>query len=882
MILTQGPWPTGWGRAILFIVTIEQISLPTGVPVAGLWQAAALRCKDWMTRQGLSPRDAVMLVPYAALMAPARAAWAALGGWQPRVETPLTLAATLGPPTALAPGLCNGDGTLDALNAGLLLRGLPWGADWALRDPAGFARIVASVVDAAQALRAAALQRAPAGRDGFWSAVREAMPAATGPAATEALLLRVAVEWAAAAGPAASDRLFDHRPSAWLVLRLGGPEPMAEALMGHADTPTLLLLADPPDDDPYSEVAARAQVERLLCDDFEAEAQAAAAAVIDALNAGRVPVALVALDRVSVRRVRALLARAGVPLVDETGWLLATTRAAAAVVAVLRAALPTAGPDDRLDWLKTWPMAQPAALNALEALWRDRPGVQGRDAAERLWAAAQAHLQPLQTERQRTLADWLALLRERLDVGGSYERWLDDEAGAQVLAALGWTAGAAWQPAAQQLRLDLPGFIAWVEARLEQQPFLPLPDPGAQVVLTPLARAFGRPFEQVVVPGADHVHLGSSEPQPTLISDALAQALGLDHGAARRAQRRLALAQVLRAPRVTLLRRRRDGDEPLADSPDVEWLLLARGRIASPNGAPPTPDTPDWTASAWQPALRAVPRHAVARPKPTAATALPPTLSASRLEALRDCPYRFYSRAVLRLDEAEEIEAGLAKRDYGTWLHAVLHHFHSQRLSDAHDPGDLQQLQQAADAVTQALGLSPAELLPFRASFETFAPAYVAWATAREAQGWWWHSGETDHVLDLPGLPTLQLKGRIDRIDHGPAGASQVLDYKTSNTTILKEKVRDPFEDTQLAFYAALLGAPDSLGAAYVSLDDAQAPLLIEHPAVHDTAAALLDGLTGEWQRLQQGAALPALGEGRVCETCEARGLCRRDHWGAA
>ncbi len=853
--------------------------------MAGLWQLAALRAQDWLARQGLSPRDAVLLVPYAALMAPARAAWAALGGWQPRVETPLTLAATLGPPVACTAGQCSGDSTLDGLSASLLLCGLPWGAEWAARDPAGFARIVGSVVDAAQALRSAALQRAPQVRDGFWSAVRAALPAAAGPAATEALLLRVAVEWAAtscasASEPASSDRLFEHRPSAWLVLRLGGPEPMAEALLGHADTPSLLLLADPPDDDPYSAVAAGAQVERLLCDDFEAEAQAAASAIIEALNAGRTPVALVALDRESVRRVRALLARAGVPLVDETGWLLATTRAAAALVAVLRAALPSAGPDDKLDWLKTWPMAQPAALNALEALWRERPGVQGRDAAERLWAAAQAHLQPLQAAGQRTLADWLVVLRERLEASGSYERWLADDAGAQVLAALGWTAGTAWQPAAQALRLDLPGFIAWVEATLEQQPFLPLPDPGAQVVLTPLSRAFGRPFQQVVMPGADHVHLGSSEPQPTLIGDALAQTLGLDHGAARRARRRLALAQLLRAPQVLLLRRRRDGDEPLADSPDVEWLLLARGRVAPPGA-------PAWPSGDWHSALRAVPRRAVARPQPTAAAALPASLSASRLEALRDCPYRFYSRAVLRLDEAEEIEAGLAKRDYGTWLHAVLHHFHSQRLTVAHDPGGLQQLVQAADAVTQSLGLSPAELLPFRASFETFAPAYVAWLLAREAQGWLWHSGETDHAVDLPlskGWPALQLKGRIDRIDHGPAGASQrqVLDYKTSSSALLKEKVRDPLEDTQLAFYAALLGAPATLDAAYLALDDAQAPLLIEHPAVHESAAALLDGLTGEWQRLQQGAALPALGVGRVCETCEARGLCRRDHWGAA
>jgi ATP-dependent helicase/nuclease subunit B len=43
----------------------------------------------------------------------------------------------------------------------------------------------------------------------------------------------------------------------------------------------------------------------------------------------------------------------------------------------------------------------------------------------------------------------------------------------------------------------------------------------------------------------------------------------------------------------------------------------------------------------------------------------------------------------------------------------------------------------------------------------------------------------------------------------------------------------------------------------------------------------MMAALAGEWQRLKDGAALPALGEGSVCETCEARGLCRRDHWSA-
>ena len=147
--------------------------------------------------------------------------------------------------------------------------------------------------------------------------------------------------------------------------------------------------------------------------------------------------------------------------------------------------------------------------------------------------------------------------------------------------------------------------------------------------------------------------------------------------------------------------------------------------------------------------------------------------------------------------------------------------------------------------------------------------------------GWRWHSGETDEQLELSDIG-LRLRGRVDRLDEGPAGRRQVLDYKTGSAEALKRSVNDPLEDTQLAFYAALLGADRALGAAYLALDDAKSPLLIEHSAVHRSAAALVHGVRGDWQRLQQGAGLPALGEGAVCETCEARGLCRRDHWGGA
>ncbi len=855
------------GLAFLPMATIATIDLEGPWQQAGLWSRVAAEVPRWLAQQGLSPRDAVLLLPFAALLAPARAALAQAGGWQPRVETPLTLAATLGPPAPVPAGTCCGDAVGDRLAAAALLARQPWGAAWERRDPAGHAALVALLVDAAQTLREAALARAPEDRGSFWQAAREALGASAGPAEIEGLLLRLALDWAVESATAPTDRLFELRPAAWMALQIGGPDALAEGLLGHAGTPSLRLLADPHPDQPFARPAGGGGgLERIVCDDFESEAHAAASAVISAIDAGRTPVGLVALDRGLLRRVRALLERQGLPLHDETGWLLATTSAATRVVALLRAALPEAGPDARLDWLKTWPLAPAAARDALEALWRRRRHVPQAEAAEHLWAEAQGHLAPLRATGPLPLAGWLETLQGVLARDGSFDALAADPAGQQVITALGLDGRAVWRAAAAGWRLDLPGFIAWVEATLEAAPYLPPAEPGAPVVLTPLARAFGRGFAQVVLPAADARHLGGAEAGPSLIGPALALQLGLAHAAARRLRQRLALAQVLRCERVTLLRRRQDADEPVAESPDVEWLLIERARLGLP-GLPARPAAP---AMAVRPV--ASPRL----PSPAAAQALPSTLSATQLQALRDCPYRFFVRAVLRLAEDDELDVALAKRDYGEWLHEVLHRFHRDR-----NPAVplLAQLQAAADAVTQARGIEPAELLPFRASFERFAPAYAAWLAARDAEGWRWHSGETDHRIAPDNLGGLALRGRLDRLDEADGGRRQLIDYKTSAAQALKSKVKTPLDDVQLAFYAALLGADEKLEAAYLAIDGADAPEVIAQPGVAADAQALLEGLAGEWQRLKAGAGLPALGEGTVCDTCEARGLCRRDHW---
>src|SRR6185436_18686137 len=139
-----------------------------------------------------------------------------------------------------------------------------------------------------------------------------------------------------------------------------------------------------------------------------------------------------------------------------------------------------------------------------------------------------------------------------------------------------------WLALAQATTMSLDDFVAWVDEVLADASFVPPHDPSARVVITPLARALLRPFGAVVFPGADERRLGAAEQQPELLAPAVAQALGLEGLAQQRERTLLAFAQLLRQPRVTLLRRAAEGDEALGASPLVERLRLAWAE--APNG----------------------------------------------------------------------------------------------------------------------------------------------------------------------------------------------------------------------------------------------------------------------------------------------------------
>lgn len=266
-------------------------------------------------------------------------------------------------------------------------------------------------------------------------------------------------------------------------------------------------------------------------------------------------------------------------------------------------------------------------------------------------------------------------------------------------------------------------------------------------------------------------------------------------------------------------------------------------------------------------------------PRPTALSALlPQHISPSGYNSLVACPYQFYARHILRLNPLDEVREELDKRDYGTWVHALLQRFHSEYplLSNharEHLEAELQRI--SREIFAEALAhdyLAQAWLLRWQA----LIPAYLDWQSENEQAGWHYLAAEAPFDIEVTGK--LNLRGRIDRIDRRIDDPEKlcVLDYKTLAAARLKNKLKEAGEDVQLACYAFARGASD---AAFVSLESGKVVAVAPPHDMAELAQQNIARLQTVFGQMRDGAALPAHGAETACRYCEMNGLCRRGYW---
>ncbi|WP_226574454.1 PD-(D/E)XK nuclease family protein [Acuticoccus sediminis] len=294
-------------------------------------------------------------------------------------------------------------------------------------------------------------------------------------------------------------------------------------------------------------------------------------------------------------------------------------------------------------------------------------------------------------------------------------------------------------------------------------------------------------------------------------------------------------------PRVTLTRARKAAGEPTVASRWWQRLAAFAGEaadLARARGAELTA----WAAMLEQrPATPGAPRPF---PKPPVAVR-PTSFSVTEIARLVRDPYAIYARHVLGLDPLDPLDQEPGAGDRGELFHEVLARFIGN--GDHRQPDAEARFSAIVDAALRELAFAPEAQALWGARLRYLAPFVIA-AERERADRADRSLVEVKARTDLAGGPTL--RGRIDRIDLGAAGA-EIIDYKTGSPPTGKQV--QTFLEPQLPLEAVLLragaveGAPADLpltGLAYVAIGAGRNPVRWSGVA-GDDAAALADEARG-------------------------------------
>ncbi len=631
---------------------------------------------------------------------------------------------------------------------------------------------------------------------------------------------------------------------------------------------------------------------------LEQEAKAADVQIRRWLLEGRRSIAVVVQDRLVARRLRALLERASVEVEDETGWTFSTLSVSTVLMRWLEALQGDFYYQDLLDLLKSPylffddPSGRKQAAYEFEQMVRrhgviahieDYIALAGREEAglvrplARLRQAARVFQrqdagQKAGSKPDLPLAKWLEALQESLEILGVSEGFGADDAGRQLLQQIGL-----WWEEMSSDRTPF-SFSEWRRWLSQQLDLITYRDAGVEspVLFTHLAATRWRSFDAVLLLGADAAHLPAPMNSGPWFNDAVRSSLGLSLSSEQRKKVRDDLYCLLAMNEEILItwQAGKNGEHNLL-SPHVEMLRAAHMLAFDQDLV--DKELGELIECAQVEMQEMAHLKASAMPSPAVAPELVPgKISPSGYNSLLACPYQYYARHALGLNEMDEVRETLDKRDYGTWVHRVLQRFHGEvpSVREAGKENAEREMWRISDEVF-AEGLSRDYLAQgWLMRWRALIPAYIEWQLENEASGMRCEACELYVEAALDG--SLILHGKLDRLDVSQNGEKRVLDYKTKSATQLKEMIRQPGEDVQLSCYAYM---SDASCAAFVSLDGKK----VESVTLGENSGGLIrqniERLKTIFEQIRNGQGLPANGADRACSYCEMNGLCRKGEW---
>ena len=296
-----------------------------------------------------------------------------------------------------------------------------------------------------------------------------------------------------------------------------------------------------------------------------------------------------------------------------------------------------------------------------------------------------------------------------------------------------------------------------------------------------------------------------------------------------------------------------------------------------------------WAALRASRTAATLPRfHGAAGPQP------PRARSVSALELYAQCPFKFYSRYVLRLAEERDDDEALSPLERGRMHHELFEAIFAAWQSRGHGTVTPELLDQARTLALETMEAHLARLSPVDAALERtrlvgspVAPGLIDVVLRLEAERpTQVVERRLEHKIDgiyrfrgADGMREIEVRGIADRIDLLADGTFRVLDYKASR----------PGSTLQIALYATCVrqklrgyrGRDWELAeAAYVAFrGDKTVVPLTTRPA--DNEQALEDAereVVAIADAIARGEFPPRPRTRSLCQSCAFAAVCRKDY----
>ena len=642
----------------------------------------------------------------------------------------------------------------------------------------------------------------------------------------------------------------------------------------------------------------------------EQEASAVELQIRQWLLEGKRNLAVVTENRKLARRVRALLERAGVNLVDSVGWSLSTTNAASVVEKWLESIEQDFAATSFLDFLKSpfhfdkddgdrylqniFRFEQDIILheNISANLQRYIKNLTVRQHRLQHWenqcyndlkqflSSIEVSCKPLLTlfkeNKKRPASEYLSSLYASLQDLKLIPRLANDEAGNLIIEEITHMLNACHISEPSMNWFD---FRTWLASALENHHYSPSTQ-ASHVRLLNLTQSNSGYYQGLVIASADANQLPGPAPKLPFFNNTVRHALGLPDWQGHKSEHYYLFRRLTEsADNILATYCREKANEEQSPSP---WLqtIIDLFKVANRQEELLTmlPELLSSNKTSVLSSLNIAQTNKTTTPSPVISeSVIPSHFSSSRHQRLINCPYQFFANDILGLKAADELIIELQKSEYGTKVHKILERFHIEH-NDQEISFD-QSLNTLEEISAQIFSQDIEDNFLHRGWLKRWldhCKSYLQWQKQRQTD-WKFKSAESKQQSEI--LNSITLDGRIDRVDQ-QQGELGIIDYKTSGKTPSQQDVNNG-EDIQLSTYALLLDKVKQV--EYLKLDEAGGKVSSGARLDED----LLEEITTQTQKrlevlikqLQNSSPLVANGEDDYCRFCQFSGLCRQQYW---